>query len=100
MDNWSSVTIYLYSYRYVTVICLGYDVTAFRSAIILHINLFYTARFAQMNVRPICIVLPINNLLVKCDKCAMECSVKGCRKFDRSTGHDKGIGVLEDVDVL
>ena len=57
-------------------------------------------QFAQMNVRPICIVLPINNLLVKCDKCEMECSVKGCRKFDRSTGHDKGIGVSEEVDVL
>ena len=29
----------------------------------------------------------INKLLMKCDKCEVECTVKGYRKFDCSTGH-------------
>ena len=32
----------------------------------------------------------INKLLVKCDNCKVECTVKRYRKFDCSTAHDKG----------
>ena len=35
----------------------------------------------------------INKLLVKCDKCKVECSVKRYKKFDCSTAHDKGTAV-------
>ena len=41
----------------------------------------------------------ISKLLVKCDKCKVECTVKRYRKFDCSTGH-QGIDVWEGVDVL
>ena len=41
----------------------------------------------------------INKLLVKCDKCKVECTVKRYRKFHCSTGH-QGIDVWEGVDVL
>ena len=34
----------------------------------------------------------INRLLVKCEKCGVECTVKGYRKFDCLTSH-KGIDV-------
>ena len=32
----------------------------------------------------------INKLLVKCDRCKVECSVRRYRKFDCSTAHDTG----------
>ena len=39
----------------------------------------------------------INKLLVKCDKCEVECTVKRYRKLDCLTGH-QGIDMWEDVD--
>ena len=33
----------------------------------------------------------INKLLLKCEKCKVECTVKKYRKFDCSTAHDAGI---------
>ena len=35
----------------------------------------------------------IDKLIVKCEKCKVECTVKRYRKFDCSTGHDAGIDV-------
>ena len=39
----------------------------------------------------------INKLLVECDKCKVECTVKRYRKFDCSTAHDAGIYAIDII---